>query len=251
MIHRVKPTRRRRIENSQFAISLSEPDADGILNFSAEFDFTDLDVEPEAPLVVVAFRSRRAMRFAWGTVSNPTPQLDCRLTEIPNNPMFRLMILAPDGSGRILASRDRIKPNTPEGAPSLLWLEETSELGNEVWKLDVDGDAPIIKVNRNIDGISFDARQRGRFRALVMPQAMRLVLRHALIEEYYDSDDEEGIWADWISFVRTFHDKDVPSVTGDDVRDRGEKLRWIDSVIESFTANRFNAAHDYRSEVRR
>ena len=251
MIHRVKPTRRRRIEDSQFVISLNEPDSTGIPTFEAKLDLSELAVNPEGEVVVVAYRKRRAMRFNWGTVSNPSVPQERRLTEVPHNPLFKLMILDPVGSGLILASRDRIKPNTPEGAPSMLWLEESSELGNEVWKLNFENEVPTVLVNSEIEGISGEARQNGKFRALVLPQAVRSVLRHALIDEEFAHDDLDGVWSEWVSFVSNFYAEEIPGHTGDDAYDRAEKSKWIDDAVTAFTSQQFDASRIYRSEAGR
>ncbi len=251
MIHRVKPTKRQRIEDSHFAISLTELDRNGVASFKAEFNFDNLDVDPDSSFVVEAYRVRRSMRFTWGTISQLQPPSDRRLTEIPGNPLFRLKVLSPDGTGRILASRDRIKPNTPEGAPSLLWLEETSGLGNEVWKIDFDHEVPTILVNSDIDGISADVRQNGRFRALVLPHVVRTILRRALIDDGHAADDHEGQWAEWITFIRNFHNSDFPGYTGDESYDRDEKAKWIETAVRNFTASHFNATQSYLAEGRR
>ena len=251
MIHRVKPTRRRRIENKHFSISLSGPDANGVPTFSAEFNFSGLGIDSDAKLIVEAYRVRRSMRFEWGMISELSEPDNRRLTEVPNNPLFRLKILAPDGSGRLLASRDRIKPKTPEGAPSLLWLEESRELGNEVWRMDFENEVPTILVNADIEGISADARQTGRFRALVLPQAVRAILHHALIEEGHAADDEDGVWSDWITFIRNFHNVQFPGYTGDDAHDRDEKSKWVEAAVSSFTSQHFDATQSYKTEVKR
>ena len=182
------------------------------------------------------------MRFDWGTVANSTPPQDCSLTEIPSNPVFRVMVLAPDGSGRLLALADRVKPKRGSVQESLLWLQE-EDLGKEVWRLDFGDGNPTMLVNRNIPGISSAVREDDSFRSLVIPEALRAILTRALVVEDYDVEDDEGSWSEWIGFVRNFYDEEVPSTSDDE--DAAEKMEWIEGAVEAFTEQRFHASEQY------
>ena len=135
MIRRLNYTQRKRIQQHRISIELHETDEDNPLTFSANIDLGGMGLPSDALVVIIANRDRVAMRFDWGTVVSPNPPLDCRLTDISSNPIFRVMVLAPDGSGRLLALADRIKPKQGNTSASLLWLQE-EDLGKEVWRLD-------------------------------------------------------------------------------------------------------------------
>ena len=186
------------------------------------------------------------MRFDWGTVATPEPPADTRLTETPVNPRFRVMVLSPDGSGRIYAMCDRITPSRgEEGVKSLLWLDEVDNLGEEVWRLDIGDPNPVIQVNRDIGNISIDARRNGVFRALVIPEVLRNVLRRALIEDGADPDGETGDWEDWMEFLQQFDVGPLPKPANDDKRDPEETNQWIDRWVNAFVDNRLRARELY------
>ena len=242
MIRRFNYTQRRRIELRRINIELRETDDDTPMSFSAELDLSGMGLPSDAQVVVIANRDRSAMRFNWGTVANPTPPQDCSLTEIPSNPVFRVMILASDGSGRLLALADRVKPKRGSEQESLLWLQE-EDLGKEVWRLDFADGNPTMLVNKNIPGISAAVREDDAFRSLVIPEALRAILTRALIVEEYDLDDNEGNWSEWVGFVRNFYKEEIPSIPDDE--DATEKIDWIEGVVEAFTAQRFHASDQY------
>ena len=242
MIRRLNYTQRRRIERRRISIGLYETDDDTPMSFSAELDLSGMGLPPDALVVVIANRDRSSMRFDWGTVANPTPPQDCSLTEIPSNPVFRVMVLALDGSGRLLALADRVKPKRGSVQESLLWLQE-EDLGKEVWRLDFGDGNPTMLVNRNIPGISSAVREDDSFRSLVIPEALRAILTRALIVEDYDVEDDEGSWSEWIGFVLNFYDQEFPPTSDDE--DTSEKTEWIEGAVEAFTEQRFHASEQY------
>ena len=242
MIRRFNYTQRKRIDQRRIGIELLEMDDDTPMSFSAELDLEGMGLPSDALVVIIANRDRSAMRFDWGTVESPTPPQDCSLTEISSNPIFRVMVLASDGSGRLLALADRIKPKRGTVQESLLWLQE-EDLGKEVWRMDYADGNPTMLVNRNIPGISAAVREDDAFRALVIPEALRAILTHALIVEDYDIEDDEGSWSEWIGFVRNFNKEEFPSTSDDG--DPTEKMDWIGKTVEAFTEQRFHASDQY------
>ncbi len=156
------------------------------------------------------------------------------------------MVVASDGSSRLLALADNIKPQRADGgAESLLWMEE-AELGKEVWRLDFgESDNPTMYVNRNIRGMSDVVRQDDAFRALVIPQVLRSTLTRAVIVDECDPDDDAGRWAEWMSFVAEFHDEDLVAVTDEPETDAAAKAEWIDSAVRAFAEKRFHASDQY------
>lgn len=243
MIRRFNYTQRKRIEQRRISIELQETANDSPLTFSAELNLGGMGLPADALVVIIANRDRVAMRFDWGTVASSTPPQDCRLTDIPFNPAFRVMVLAPDGSGRLLALADRVRPKRGSTDNSLLWLQE-EDLGKGVWRLDFAGEIPAMLVNKNIPGISAAVREDEGFRALVIPEALRAILTRALIVEGNDFDDEEGKWSPWFGFVRNFYDEEFLA-TSDDNGDDMAKAEWIEGAVDTFTTQRFHASDQY------
>ena len=242
MIRRFNYTQRKRIQQQRISIELHEMDDGSPLTFSANLELGGMGLPSDALVVIIANRDRVAMRFDWGTVASPMPPQDCRLTEIPSNPIFRVMVLAQDDSGRLLALADRIKPKRGSTDNSLLWLQE-EDLGKEVWRLDFADGNPTMLVNKNIPGVSAAVREDDAFRALVIPEALRAILTRALIVEEYDIEDDEGSWTEWIGFIRNFYDEEFPATADDG--DDAARAEWIEGAVEAFTTQRFHASDQY------
>ena len=244
MIRRFNYTRRKRIEHQKVTIALQETGAGSPPTFTATLDLAELELPPDARLVITARRGRAAMRFDWGTAGAPTPPPDCRLSAELDNPSFRVM--AQDDTGRILAMADRINPQRAGGQDSMLYLKE-EELGQEVWRLDFSGAGkPTLLVNREIAGISAAMRHDDALRGLVLPEVLRAVLSRALIVDAAAPDDTEGDWSNWLDFVGSFHSTaDYPGIDSAGHRDKSEVSNWIDAAVDTFTRERFRASELY------
>ena len=243
MIRQFNYTQRKRIEQRQASIALHETDAGNPPTFSANLDLDDLRLPDDARLVIAASDGRAAMRFEWGTAGAPTPPPDCRLTEVPVNPTFRVMAL--DADHKILALANSIRPMRAAGRESLLWLQE-DDLGQEVWRLDFTQPGhPILLVNRSIANISAAMRQGDDLRGIVLPEALRSILTHALIVDDAVPDDPEGDWSSWLGFVDGFYPADYPAPNVDGQRDKTEISAWIDGAVAAFAQERFHASELY------
>ena len=243
MIRRFNYTKRQRIEKQNIDIKVCEAVEASASSFSATLDLKDMDLPPDAQIVIEAKRERSSRRFDWGTIASPQAPQDSSLTDMPPNPRFRVMVVAADGSGRLLALANDIAPRREGGADSLLWLEE-KDLGQEVWRLDFgENDRPTMQVNKNITDISKTVLQDQAFRALVVPEALRSVLTRALIIDECDPDDDDGQWNEWLDFTRKFHDDKIPGTSDD--RDMVARAKWIDEAVEAFAQQRFHASDQY------
>lgn len=244
MIRRFNFTERKRIDQERVKIEVTEAADGGPASFKAEINFDGMGLPADAPVTIEAYRGRMAMRFPWGTAGALTPHPDRRLVTIPDNPSFRVKVVAPDGSGALLAMANRIRPRREERHGSLLWLKPSDELGKEVWRLDFgDGsDPPTLLINRSVPGIETAARNDDAFHALVFPEVLRAVLVRALITDDADLDDEEGDWGGWLRFAHSLHD--APLRSGDD-DDRDARMKWIDEAVEAFTRKHFHASDIY------
>lgn len=247
-VRRFNYTGRKRILHNQVAITLHDADDGSAPTFTVELNLDDLELPPDARLVIVSSRNLAAMRFPWGTVGNPTPPANCRLDDTRNNPLFRVMAL--DESERLLALADRVQPRRANRRESLLPLLE-SDLGNEVWQLDFGdvGDNPTLLVNRNIPGISASVRQDNAFRGLVIPEVLRAILNKAFIVDGHSPGDDAGDWGKWVGFVQSFYDEDPPAGFNDE-NDAETLIKWIDGAVAAFANQRFNARSMYAATVR-
>ncbi len=145
---------------------------------------------------------------------------------------FRLLVIASDQSGRILASAEGIRPfqksDTPERQP-LLPLRET-DLGEELWRIDLDDrNGPWLVINSRVPGLAARLRSDLLVQGLILPHALREVLRHLPPE----GEDEDGHdWGDdWRKFLRQL---DV-SLEPDDTSDEESVQEWIEDAVDRFS----------------
>ena len=251
MIRRFNFTERQRIEKERVVIELIEAPDGGDWSFNATLDFDGKSLPPNAPVAIEAYRGRSAMRFPWGTVGALSPPTNRRLANMPENLLFRVKVLAADGSGTLLAMANRIRPHREEHHGALIWLSKSNNLGKEVWRLDFGSGNPTLLINGDIAGIGAAVREDRAFRGLVMPEVMRAVLVRALIVEDADpeDDDTEKDWGELMGFVRTFYDEPLPSAPDDN--DRRERMEWIDEAVKAFTRKQFRASDMYAEALER
>ena len=250
MIRRFNFTGRQRIEQERVAFEVTEATDGGPASFNATLDFDGMGLPADAPVTIEAYRGRMAMRFPWGAVGELAPPLDRRLVSVPDNPSFRVKVAASDGSGLLLAMANRIRPRREERRGSLLWLKSSDALGKEVWRLEFGDGNPTLLINSNVHRIEDAALNDGAFQGLVLPEAMRAVLIHALIVDDADVEDEGGDWSEWLRFAGSFHDEPLPS--GDDAAaDRAAKITWVDAAVAAFTQKNFHASDIYAEALGR
>ena len=254
MIREFNYTQRQRLAAERIQIELTAAPEDEPSSFNAELNLAGLGLPPAAPVMIEAYRRNAAMRFPWGTAGALQPPDNRELSAVDSPPNFRVMILSPDDSRRILALNNRIRPQWDQesdaGIMRLIYLSAKDDLLQEVWRLDLGktGDVPVLKVNRSIDGISQAVQREPAFRALVFPEVVRSILTHALITQEEDPTNEEGYWYRWFGFVSQFYPEECPAAAGYDMdaEKRQADLRdWIDGAVQAFTDSRFPARKTY------
>ena len=244
MIRRFNFTDRKRIDQERVQIAIIGSEGGGAPSFNATLNFDGMGLPNNAPVTIEAYRGRAAVSFSWNTVEALMPQLDRRLVNMPSNPLFRVKVVAPDSSGVLLAMANRIRPQREERHGSLVALE-TSDLGKEVWRLNLGQGNPTLFVNKNIPGIESAVQSDSAFRGLVMPAVLRSVLIQALIIDEEDLEDA-GDWDEILTFVRSFHD--TPLNQGNNERDA--RVAWIEDAVTAFTQKHFRASELYATVLR-
>ena len=249
MNRRFNFTGRKRIALEHVNITVKDGGSDGIATFDAEFEFDDLELPPNAPVMIEAFRGSNINRYAWGTVGQLTPPDDRSLINMQDNPSFRIKVVAPDRSGILLAMASRITPHREERRGSLVWLNTSIDLGKEVWRLDFGDGNPTLYVNASIEGIGKAASSDRAFQSLVFPEVLRAMLTQAVIVDEADPDDDGGDWLGLMTFVRGFHNEPLPprlTVVGEnDDRRSEDAVRWINDAVRAFTQKNFPASDFY------
>ena len=232
---RLNSTGRKRITRDCVTIELTPPlDTFSFPVAVAKIDLSGLDLDRAARVVMEAYFRSSSMRFPCGTVGSIAIPSQLVLTDIDRGGaiQFRLLVIAPDGSGRIVASAEGLKPlqksDTPERQP-LLPLRET-DLGEELWRVDIDDrNGPWLVINSRVPGLAGKLRTDLLIQGLILPHALREVLRHLPSE---GEDEEDHDWGDdWRKFLEQLDVAPEP----EDSSDEESLHQWVEDAVDRFS----------------
>lgn len=238
MIRKFNYTGRKKIPRKQVEIRIVADD--DAISFDCQLDLAGLNLPPDAQVVVEAYTRFAFQRFPFGTVNDIRAPGDTRLGMFEGNPNVRYRVKVMDRStahGRLVAVADRLSAmgdDEDTGDRRPLLPVEYSDLGDQIWQIDTEGDEPVLLLNQEIDGISGAAQGDEAFLSLVYPAAVREVLRYVLIECGHDDDEtaDDDPNTLWIRFAMRFNrGQRPPSVAGDDY---GPLFGWIEEVVDGF-----------------
>lgn len=237
MIRKLNYTGRKKIRRSQVHIEIVA-DENGSRFFNLRFRLEDLTLPSNARVYVEAYHRAGYRRFDYGAIGNPKRPKDRRLDAIPKSaaPLFRIKVVDRTGThGRILASLEKIRPEGVESAPagsrSLLFVEYEN-LGNKIWSIDLDGDWPVLKLNRNAEEIGLVAGSDPAFLSLVYPEVLRQILHRIILEDQHTDPDCDDDWPSlWLKLACN-----LPGVDAPPPHRKSDQQVWIDSAVEAFCA---------------
>jgi hypothetical protein len=236
MIRKINFTGRRKIKRTSVRVDILRNTA-GQRYFNLHLDLSDLKLPSSAHVYAEAYHRTGYQRFDFGSCSNIISPPERRLERFSDMiiPLFRVKVVDRTSThGRILAALDKIRPesvdNEPAGSHALLFVEY-DDLGNTIWRLDLDGDWPVLKLNHKVEEVGLLASSDHRFFALVYPEVFRQVLRRILIEDEHTDPDCDDDWPSlWLKLARQLPGMDEPPASTDD------QEIWIDRATEAFSA---------------
>jgi len=207
--------------------------------FDARISLGAYRLPSDAHVCVEAYRQTSWMRFPFGTVGALKEPADRRLLEFEDadGVLFRLKVISSrEAAGRLVAQADRIPPRTDidrSGQTESLLKVRSVDLGQEVWRFEMDdGACPRLLLNKALGDKNLVCGSPV-FRALVIPQVLRLVLLRLFVEESSPEEADEGTaetrehWRRLVSRV-----PGVPSLPDDEDSERART--WVDEVIAAF-----------------
>lgn len=233
MIRRLNYTGRIKVHRTD--VRLATREVGGALSFDADLRLIDYELPAEALVFVEAYRQTTWMRFSFGTVAAMQPPVDLWLNEFdsPDGILFRVKVTQAKDEHVLLAVADRIPLAQPDqNADQESLLEAVPwELGDELWRLDLDGE-PRLLVNVSATA---DWRQLAKspvFVALVYPAVLRQILMNILAQEHRDTDDDSDWRSKWLRFATLLPgvDPELPAKDADD----DEYRRWSDDAVTAF-----------------
>jgi hypothetical protein len=205
--------------------------------FTADLSgIAQMGLAPEARIYVEPYvGSGSTMRFAYGTVAAVHEPSDTALTDLDvgSQVLFRVKVV--DESHNpcpILASANQLRPvddkQEQDDRRSILPVRETAELGEALWRTDIQAEAgPELLINNGIPSFLERLRSEPLIQGLILPNAFERVLEFICLNE--DCDDE----ADWVLHWTDFAEE----VSGDhmpDSDDSDEIRQFIEQCVRSF-----------------
>lgn len=224
---RLNYTGRRRITRDRIGLELVEGEPNPLVTLV--LDLKGQDLEPDAVASLEAHRQTRFMRLDCGTVGKLVPLVNAPLTEFPDATgiQFRVKVTGPDG--QIIAAADKIRPHRPDVGESPtegLLPFRAEDLGQEIWRLDLDDDNPIVKVNNRLGDWKATVTSM-EFRVLVYPEIVRRIGGWLL--DQADPDSAEGALADWRDFAQSLGTDPTAAPDTDEAR-----IEWINDLVDRF-----------------
>jgi hypothetical protein len=235
VIRKFNYTGRKTIKRSNIRIDLlRDEQAKRFFNISLHLE--ELNLPTNAHVYVEAYHRTGYQRFDFGTVDERTVPFDLRLSQFSDStiPLFRVKVVdKTDTHGRILAAVDKIRPESvdalPAGGQSLLFVEY-DDMGDIIWQLDMDGDWPVLKLNRRIEEISLVASSDNRFLPLVYPEVFRQILHRILVVDQHTDPDCDDDWPSlWLKLACSLPGMSIPPQRG-----RANQQAWIERAVGAF-----------------
>jgi len=238
MIRKFNYTGRKKIKRSDVRVDLLR-DNDGRRFFNIRLHLADLELPANGRIFIEAYHRSGYRRFDFGTVGAPGITADLSLAGFSESamPLFRVKVVDKTSAhGRILASVDKIRPesvdNEPADSRSLLFVEY-DDLGHTIWQLDLDGDWPVLRLNHMLDEISLIASSDNHFLSLVYPEVFRQILNRILIEDEHTDPDCDDDWPSlWLKLACTLPGMSLPPRLS-----KAGRHAWIEQAVEVFCAD--------------
>src|SRR5215203_416303 len=246
MIRKFNYTGRRRIPRSRVRIQLVP--AGEHSSFDAIIDLGGLDLPSDAAVFVEAYDKSSYMRFLYGTIAEPSTPPDRVLNELQSRDTIFFRVKVVDMAarhGRVLAIADglppaRLKEQASE-RESLLGVRFAS-LGDEVWRLDLAGAAPILELNQDLAdlGLRETARSDDLFVSLVLPAVFRQILTQIVVVEAQVEPSGDDWKSQWLRFVEQL------GVALDVGEGEDARISWIDQEAVAAFCKRFEFKERFR-----
>lgn len=207
----------------------------GIETFTAELRLERYRFPESAAVIVEAYRQLELVRFDFGTIGDPAPPANCRLSEFGTltGLRFRVKVVSTEEPrGRLLAVADRINPRFPQqqSLPRVpLLAVRAQDLGREVWRLDFS-DEPLLLVNSRVVPKK-PLVESIEFQTLALPEILRSILNRILLVEKVRTMDDSNDWTSrWLKFAES-----MPGVgKAPETENPESDMDWIDAAISSF-----------------
>jgi|HubBroStandDraft_5_1064220.scaffolds.fasta_scaffold15245_4 hypothetical protein len=247
MKRRINFSGRKKISADDIKIRVSEPASGQAPTFTVDLTMPS-GLPKDARVYIEPYQRSTSMRFDFGTVGVVSPPADLRLTEVDYSSgiLFRVKVVnETDDVGKIIAASSRIRPLSKDedpGVKALLPLV-SKNLGEEVWRLFMEGAAPVLEINNRIPGLRDRLLSDRLLQGAVFPHALTILLQNLLGTDEHD-DDEQWV-KDWTGFAERLNGEELP----DNLSDPENEVQ-LASTIENIVG-RFCQMNAFASNVRK
>ena len=222
-------TGRRRLRQGDVAVQINE-DARPLTFGVTKLDLDSYGFPEQASVCVEVYRQMSYQRIDCGTVGELELPNNAVLTEFrePDALRYRIKVISKgDRNGQLLGE---FNARFDQGQDSLLPVDPDDSLGQEVYRVNFDGDEPVLLINSSKlpdwKGVATDPV----FVALVYPSVLRQILERAVRDQFPDEDSDD--WQSrWVRFATNFLRVSKPSENPE-----GDELdEWIEEAVEVFS----------------
>lgn len=237
MSYRINSTGRKRLLRDSVRIKLLEQRPGLPPSFIADINLdSSLKLDPDARVYIEPYVKSSSMRFDFGTVVAIRQPEHLVLSDIDAgaNILFRLKVVSNGKpAGKIIAAADGIRPVDDSGdARKPLLPLRTADIGQEIWRLDVDKDAgPVLTLSSRVPEILGRLKADPLLQGAIYPEVVRQLARLFLDDEG-ESDEDEAEWlTDWKKWISQVLNRDVDELEG---LDDDSVLQLSDDLVEAF-----------------
>jgi hypothetical protein len=234
MKRRFNYTGRQKLRHEDVVICLQQDGAGVFCQMDLRLDRYHFPVD--AMLCVEAYRNFYKERHEFGRIGSLRRPIEFQLKNFPGTTAvrFRVKVVEPGGTGRILAHADGLVPRTPteqqRAGLCLLPVRYSADLDGELWRLNWDnGEGPVLlEINAGVPDPE-SVVHRPEFRAAVFPEVLRQILRRAY--EQGGQEDEEETWpSHWLRFAEEGLGVPPPPESAEEY----EVEEWINEAVRKF-----------------
>jgi hypothetical protein len=177
------------------------------------------------------------MRFAYGTVAAVSEPADTTLSDLDahSSILFRVKIVdALHNPCLILASANQLRPldkNEPyDDRRPLLPVRETAELGEALWRIDIQTEAgPELQINNGIPSFLQRLRSEPLIQGMILPHAFERILEFICLDDQRCDDEVEWV-QQWTTFIEDIGERAIP----DDDQGEDERRQFISDCVSKF-----------------
>jgi hypothetical protein len=234
------PTGLKELDRGRAAISVS--DIAGRRSITLDrMDISNTGLSGSLRIVIVARAGNTSVRHDMGPASTPVKESRSIDGLDRSRPLRFRILLHAEGDPRLAATIENLRPRDESQSESLLPMEP-AELGEQLWRLVLNEDGPVLQFNSQVFPSAAGAENYVPFGAFVLPEALRQVMQR-IAGEPDCLDDESNPWFAWAGWIDTLGAGRPPADEDEDAR-----KAWCDDVAYRF-AQRFKFASRLHDEL--